>query len=185
MYKQSAITVCPSLRLSWFLVLAFTGSFCLARHIPGNARLPLTQIAANQEKTYSDESIIASTLSVLKTMNVDVLKIEIVNNRSNNGERVMIINCAHCSGSENDHLRELVKILQSGDAVNKSFQSGIDIVTAVIGDRQGRVCAVITVKSSDSEQYVKTKDVYAYLSKWTVAIFKPDFLPQTSAVMHW
>jgi hypothetical protein len=118
-------------------------------------------------------------------MNVDVLKIEIVNDRSNSGERVMIINCAHCTGSEDDHLRELVKILESGDAVNKSFRARIDVVTAVVGNRQGRVCAVITVKSSDAEQYVLTKDVYAYLNKWTVAIFEPDFLPQTASVLNW
>jgi hypothetical protein len=118
-------------------------------------------------------------------MNVDVLKIEIVNDRSNRGERVIIINCAHCSGSEEDRLRELVKILQSGNAVNKSFQARIDVVTAVIGNRQGRVCAVITVKSSDAELYVQTRDVYAYLNKWTIAIFEPEFLPKTASVLNW
>ncbi|MFC1547178.1 hypothetical protein ACFL5M_01500 [Candidatus Neomarinimicrobiota bacterium] len=185
MKNQSAFAAWFPLRLLLFLAFTSGGTLSAERNIFTTALLNGSTMAASQENTYSDESIISSTRSVLKFMNVDVLKIEIVIDRSNGGKRVMIINCAHCGGSEDDHLRELVKIMQSGDAVNKSFQARIDVVTTVVGNRQGRVCAVISVKSSDAEQYVQTKDVYAYLNKWTVAIFEPDFLPQTASVLNW
>lgn len=185
MKYQSAVSARFSLYLLIFLAFASGGAFCASRNTSVSSLLTGPSTAISKADAYSDELIIASTKSVLKSMNVDVLKIEIVKDRSYSGERILIINCVHCSGSEEDRVRELVKVMQSGHAVNKIFQARIDAVTTVIGNRQGQVAAIITARCRDAELYMETRDVFGYLNRWTVAIFEPDFLAQTAAIMDW
>jgi len=133
----------------------------------------------------SDSEIISRTEAALRSLHIDVRDVKISDGRSKGGEKAMIISYVHTSGRESDRMGEVIKVLESGYAANKHSRAEIDSVVAIVGDKRGRAKAAITVKSRDTQWFVKTKDALGYMKKWTVANLDRSFMPVTAENMGW
>ncbi|NIM11140.1 MAG: hypothetical protein GTO45_04070 [Candidatus Aminicenantes bacterium] len=121
----------------------------------------------SSQNAAQDSQMCSKIKPTLKSINVNVLSVDIADGRAKGGERGLIISFK-TNPNPDEHPKELVKVLESVYVLNKNMNARLDLVVAIAVDSAGKTRAMIIVKASDVQWFMRTKNSVEYLKRWEV-----------------
>jgi hypothetical protein len=112
----------------------------------------------------------------LKSLNIDVKQIKVIDSRSKVGKKEMVI-IYITSPNPNNHIKEITQILAAGFLANGNFKANLDSIVVTADNFSGKHRAVFSAKIKDIGNFIKTKNSTEYLKRLEVAYFDKTFIP--------
>ena len=125
-------------------------------------------VRTEAKATTSDAELQAVVRAALSDIGIDVESARIADGRAKGGERILIVGFTTKWPRQSKMLGELVKVLEAGYGLNRSFDGDIDSTIAIAGDADGKLVSCVMATTADAGRAARKQITAAqYLKTWT------------------